>query len=66
MPVSKVTDVTGAGDLYAAGCLFGYTQGFGMARSGQLASLAASEVISHVGARPEVNLRKYARDKGML
>jgi sugar/nucleoside kinase (ribokinase family) len=66
MPIARVVDVTGAGDLYAAGFLFGYTQGFGMARAGQLASLAASEVISHVGARPEVNLRQYARDRGLL
>jgi sugar/nucleoside kinase (ribokinase family) len=65
-PVAKVVDVTGAGDLYAAGFLFGFTQGLGLKRSGELASLAAAEVISHVGARPEVNLRDYARGKGLL
>ena len=64
--VSHVVDVTGAGDLYAAGFLFGYTQGFGLARSAQLGSLAAAEIISHVGARPEVNLKKYAKDAGLL
>ena len=64
--VPHVVDVTGAGDLYAAGFLFGFTQGFGPARSAQLGSLAAAEIISHVGARPEVNLRKYARDAGLL
>ena len=66
LPIPRVVDVTGAGDLYASGFLFGYTQGFGMARSGQLASLAASEIITHVGARPEVNLRDYAKAKGLL
>jgi sugar/nucleoside kinase (ribokinase family) len=65
-PVSKVVDVTGAGDLYAAGFLFGFTQGLGLKRSGELASLAAAEVISHVGARPEVNLREHAKAKGLL
>ena len=64
--VSHVVDVTGAGDLYAAGFLFGYTQGFGLARSAQLGSLAAAEIISHVGARPEVNLREYAKEAGLL
>ena len=64
--VSQVVDVTGAGDLYAAGFLFGYTQGFGNARSAQLGSLAAAEIISHVGARPEVNLRDYAKEAGLL
>jgi sugar/nucleoside kinase (ribokinase family) len=64
--VPKVVDVTGAGDLYAAGFLFGFTKGFGHARSAQLGSLAAAEVISHVGARPEVNLRKYAQAAGLL
>ena len=62
----RVVDVTGAGDLYAAGFLFGFTQGFGPARSAQLGSLAAAEIISHVGARPEVNLRKHAQAAGLL
>jgi sugar/nucleoside kinase (ribokinase family) len=64
--IPKVVDVTGAGDLYASGFLFGFTQGFDNAKSAQLGSLAAAEVISHVGARPEVNLRKHAEQAGLL
>jgi sugar/nucleoside kinase (ribokinase family) len=55
-PVKQVVDVTGAGDLYAAGFLFGYTQGRDHADSARIASLAAGEVISHFGARPETPL----------
>jgi sugar/nucleoside kinase (ribokinase family) len=51
-PVARVVDTTGAGDLYASGFLFGYTRGFDMRRCAQLASLAAAEIISHLGARP--------------
>jgi sugar/nucleoside kinase (ribokinase family) len=47
-----VVDTTGAGDLYAAGFLFGLSRGRDLAACGQLGSLAAAEVISHVGARP--------------
>lgn len=55
-PVSKVVDTTGAGDAYAAGFLFGYTQGLPMAECGRIASIAAAEVISHIGPRPECAL----------
>jgi sugar/nucleoside kinase (ribokinase family) len=55
-PVPAVVDTTGAGDLYAAGFLFGYTRGLDVRRCGELASLAAAEVISHFGARPEIHL----------
>jgi len=55
-----VVDTTGAGDLYAAGFLYGYTRGLPLAEAGRLASLAAGEVISHVGARPEVDLAALA------
>ncbi len=52
----EVVDTTGAGDLYAAGFLYGYTSGRPLPECGELGSLAASEVISHIGARPEVSL----------
>jgi sugar/nucleoside kinase (ribokinase family) len=55
-PVSKVVDTTGAGDAYAAGFLFGYTEGLSMAQCGHLGSIAAAEVISHIGPRPQVQL----------
>lgn len=65
-PVSKVVDVTGAGDLFAAGFLYGFTNGRSLAQSAQLGSLAAAEVISHIGARPEINLGTHARALGLL
>ncbi|MBI2723495.1 MAG: adenosine kinase [Chloroflexi bacterium] len=51
--VERVVDTTGAGDLYAAGFLFGYTQGMDARRCGRLGGIAAAEIISHVGARFE-------------
>lgn len=63
-PVAEVADVTGAGDLYAAGFLYGLTHGLPLAACGRLGSLAAAEVISHIGARPEVSLRELATRKG--
>lgn len=65
-PVAKVVDSTGAGDLYAAGFLFGISQGYDLEKSGRLASLAAAEIISHVGARPETSLAELARTSGLL
>ena len=56
----NVVDTTGAGDLYAAGFLYGFTHGRSLLVCGQLASLAAGEVISHLGARPEVSLADLA------
>ncbi len=64
--VSKVVDVTGAGDLYAAGFLFGLTRELPLRRCAELGGLAAAEVISHVGARPEVNLKALAEKFGLL
>jgi sugar/nucleoside kinase (ribokinase family) len=56
-PVKRVLDTTGAGDLYAAGFLYGFTQDKPLAECGRLGSIAASEVISHIGPRPLVELR---------
>jgi sugar/nucleoside kinase (ribokinase family) len=66
IPVAKVIDVTGAGDLYAAGFLYGYTNGINLQRCASLGSLAAAEVISHTGARPETNLAALAKNAGFL
>ena len=63
--VSQVVDVTGAGDLYAAGFLFGFTRELPLARCAQLGGLAAAEVISHVGARPEVSLKEHVAKAGL-
>ena len=56
-PVAKIVDTTGAGDLYASGFLFGYTHAKPLAECARLGGIAAAEVISHVGARPEQALR---------
>ena len=64
--VPKVVDLTGAGDLYAAGFLYGLTHGAPLQACGRLGSLAAGEVIGHIGARPEISLRKLAKDRGLI
>jgi sugar/nucleoside kinase (ribokinase family) len=63
-PVAKVVDTTGAGDQYAAGFLFGHARGRPLAECGALAAFAAAEVISHMGPRPEENLRALALKRG--
>jgi sugar/nucleoside kinase (ribokinase family) len=52
-PAGRVVDTTGAGDLFAGGFLYGYTQGRGSYDCGRIGAIAAAEVISHYGARPE-------------
>jgi len=59
-PIETLVDTTGAGDLYAAGFLFGLSRGLDLASCGRLGSLAAAEIISHVGARPLVPLATLA------
>ena len=59
VPVEKdvpVVDTTGAGDLFAGGYLYGRQQGLGQDVSARIGALAAAEVISHYGARPETSL----------
>ena len=63
-PVEKVVDTTGAGDQYAAGFMYGLSRGRPLQACGRLASLAAAEVISHYGPRPQVPLKDLAAAKG--
>lgn len=63
---SALEDTTGAGDAYAAGLLFGLARNFDLARAGALGSLAASEVISHFGARPAESLKDLAQRENLL
>jgi sugar/nucleoside kinase (ribokinase family) len=64
-PVKKVVDTTGAGDLFAAGFLFGLSRKAGHENAGRLGALAAAEVIQHIGARPQVSLQQLARQNGL-
>ncbi len=64
-PIGKLVDATGAGDLFAAGFMFGMARGRDHKTSAQLGALAAAEVIQHIGARPEVSLKDLARQGGL-
>ncbi len=57
VPVERVIDTTGAGDLYAAGVLYGLTNGHDLASAGRIGAICAGEAISHMGARPEAALK---------
>ena len=62
-PATQVVDTTGAGDLFAAGFLAGWTQGRNLHDCGRMGAVAAAEVISHVGARPEADLRALVSNR---
>ena len=64
-PVDKIVDTTGAGDLFAAGFLFGLVRGAGHEKAGRLGALAAAEVIQHIGARPQTSLKELAQKNGL-
>ncbi len=66
VPVERVVDVTGAGDLFAAGMLYGCVREADYRIGAELGALAASEVISHLGARPERSLLDLAKQSGIL
>jgi sugar/nucleoside kinase (ribokinase family) len=63
--VAHVVDTTGAGDLYAAGFLYGLTRGLSLPTCGAIGSLCAAEIISHVGARPETTLSRLVAEAGL-
>ena len=58
-PIARVVDTTGAGDLFAAGFLFGHVRGKGLAECLKMGAICASEIISHYGARPECDLADF-------
>ena len=64
-PINKLVDATGAGDLFAAGFLFGLAKGLDHKTAARLGGLAAAEVIQHIGARPEVSLKSLAEQHGL-
>lgn len=64
-PVDEVIDVTGAGDLFAAGVCYGLTRGLRAADCGRIGAICAGEVISHIGARPQTSLAGLVRRAGI-
>lgn len=64
-PIKQMVDTTGAGDLFAAGFLFGLVRNAGFMNAGRLGALAAAEVIQHIGARPQVSLRQLAQQNSL-
>src|ERR1700730_7513083 len=64
-PIDKLVDTTGAGDLFAAGFLFGLVRNAGHENAGRLGALAAAEVIQHIGGRPLASLKELAQNSGL-
>jgi len=64
-PIKELVDTTGAGDLFAAGFLFGLVRDVGFENAGRLGGLAAAEVIQHIGARPLLSLKELAQQNGL-
>ena len=64
--MAEVVDTTGAGDLYAAGFLYGLTHGADPEACARLGALCAGEVIGHLGARPQRDLRAMAVEAGLI
>jgi adenosine kinase len=64
-PIDRLVDTTGAGDLFAAGFLFGLVRNAAHENAGRLGALAAAEVIQHIGARPQVSLKELAQQNGL-
>ena len=64
-PIEKMVDTTGAGDLFAAGFLFGLVRGACHENAGRLGALAAAEIIQHIGARPQTSLKELAKKSGL-
>jgi sugar/nucleoside kinase (ribokinase family) len=64
-PIEKMVDTTGAGDLFAAGFLFGLVRDADHESAGRLGALAAAEVIQHIGARPQTSLKQLAQQNGL-
>ncbi|WP_343608819.1 adenosine kinase [Novosphingobium sp.] len=62
-PIERVVDTTGAGDLFASGFLFGFVRGRSLEECLTLGSVCAAEIISHFGARPEVDLKALVSEK---
>ncbi len=65
-PVERVVDTTGAGDLFASGFLAGLVKNLDLIDCARLGGLAAAEIISHLGARPQVSLKELAQQEGLL
>ena len=68
VPVTRIVpvDATGAGDQFAAGFLYGYATGQPLEIAGRMGCVAAAEVISHYGARPEADLKALFKDQNLI